>query len=556
MKRASTSILALGLAITAAGCVTELPPAYPATYPVSGPSTVPVIEAQPVGYKPKPVDQTPVYNTDGYSGQYDGPSQYGGPAPDLVLFDGERYYGLARVISGPTDRMDYIDFNDRAASLDIRGGGYGWLVCQDANFEGPCLVARESISDLDDFGMGDKISSVRPLDPRNPYPHGTIFGENFWGDLVFYEADIFGNLDEMDPYDTWGYYAYEYGYGDRPYTGQYGDYGRYGRYNPYNPHSDYDRNDWSGYRGPRNADIVLYRDAYFRGSAYGLNRSAWSLGQLFFNDEVSSFEIRSGRWEICTDANFGGRCEIFDASQGSLGSLFFNDNISSVRRVGRYDNDRGGHHNGGQGGDRDHHNGGYGGRPGGPDRGGSRSADVVLFEHGSYNGRSYGIDSDIYNLNTIGFNDKISSIEIRSGTWEVCEHVNFGGRCQIINASNAGLGGLRLNDNISSIRRVSGGDNRPGDDGGRPGNGGDHNGRPGNGNDDRGGPGTGQPNRPGDDRGNTSRPPVSPPPPPPPPVANTPPPAVQQAPARPQTRPTPDRSNLPPGIRRQQSENR
>merc|ERR1711916_186013 len=167
--------------------------------------------------------------------------------------------------------------------------GYGWLVCQDANFEGPCLVARETIDDLDDYGMGDKISSVRPLDPRNPYPHGTIFGTNYYGEMVFYEADFFGNLSEMDPYDAWGYSAYDYGYADTYQTGRYGDYGRYGRYNPYNPYRDYgygDR-DWRGYRGPTDADIVLYRDHNFSGSAYGLRHSAWDLGSFYFNDEIT-----------------------------------------------------------------------------------------------------------------------------------------------------------------------------------------------------------------------------------------------------------------------------
>jgi hypothetical protein len=100
-----------------------------------------------------------------------------------------------------------------------------------------------------------------PLSPQNPYPHGTVFGQNYYGDIVFYEMGTWG-LVEMDPYDAWGY-----GYGDGYRTGAYGDYGRYGRYDPFNPYYDYDPNDWDGYRGPRNADVVLYRDAGYRGSA-------------------------------------------------------------------------------------------------------------------------------------------------------------------------------------------------------------------------------------------------------------------------------------------------
>lgn len=232
---------------------------------------------------------------------------YGHEPSVLYLFDGERFYGEKLVLDGPVEKLDFLNFNDRADSLDFRGPG--WLVCKDVRFEGPCLVVREPVSDLDDFGLGDEISSARPLSDRNPYPHGTIFGLNWAGDIVFYETDFFGNLSEMDPYDAWGY-----SHGDGYRSGRYGDYGRYGYYDPYNPHQDYDPTDWTGYRGPHNADIVLYRDANFRGSAYGLNRDAWNLSNLYFNDEVSSIEIRRGKWEICTDAEFRGNCQIFDAS--------------------------------------------------------------------------------------------------------------------------------------------------------------------------------------------------------------------------------------------------
>ena len=250
-------------------------------------------------------------------------ADYGG----IRLFDGANFGGEVREINLPAQRLTAIRFNDRAASVDVQG--QGWLLCRDSDFEGPCIVVREPVQDLDQFGMGDNISSARPLSDRNPYPHGTVFGQNYYGEIEFYESDYFGNLSVMDPYDSWGY-----AYGDGYQTGQYGAYGRYGRYNPYNPTYDYNPNDWNGYRGPRNADIVLYRDPDFRGSAYGLNRDAWSLSDLYFNDEVSSIEVREGRWEVCTDSNFRGQCKIIDASQNSLGPVRLNDNISSIRRVG------------------------------------------------------------------------------------------------------------------------------------------------------------------------------------------------------------------------------
>lgn len=367
----------------------------------------------------------------------------GGYGPTLEVFDGARFSGDSRIIEGPIDTMVPLRFNDRTGSVAIQGDG--WLLCKDAHFDGPCLVARQSIRDLDRFGLDDEITSARPLPRRNPYPHGTIFGRDYWGNTVFYEADFFGNLSEIDTH------SYGSGYG----SGYHGN----SRYDPhYDPYSDYDRNNWKGHRGPRNAAITLYRDDFFTGSSLGVNRSLRDLSDVYFNDEVSSIRIRSGTWEICTDSRFRGRCEIVNGDVRSLGTLRFNDRISSIRRIdGR----------GGGGGFRDRP--GYGngyGRGGGrgfenqrPDFG---DADVILFEHGGFSGRGIPISSDVSNLGRVGLNDAVSSIKIVRGTWEVCRGTSYSGGCQIIDASTTSLSSIRFNDAITSIRRVNGNRARPG----------------------------------------------------------------------------------------------
>ena len=269
--------------------------------------------------------------------------QYGQPIGDeIVLYDGQYFSGDARIVQGPVNTLVHAGFNDRSSSVEVRGYA-GWLLCQDISYDGPCLVVRESIPELEAFGLGDEVTSIRPLSPDNPYPHGTVYGQDWQGELVFYELNRYGQLDALTPYDSWGY-----GYGNGYQTGRYGDYGRYGRYGYYDPFSSYNYpygyrtsrgyrreqdNDWSGYRGSRNADVVLYRDPNFRGSAYGVKRDVFDLSDLRFNDEISSIEIKSGTWEICSDAEFRGRCQIVDASSTSLKDIRLNDNISSIRRV-------------------------------------------------------------------------------------------------------------------------------------------------------------------------------------------------------------------------------
>jgi hypothetical protein len=120
------------------------------------------------------------------------------------------------------------------------------------------------------------------------------------------------------------------------------------------------------------------------------------------------------------------------------------------------------------------------------------AGEITIFADSNFRGNHATLQRDARNLADYGFNDRVSSIAIRSGVWQLCEHANFGGRC-----AELGPGEYRnlpdMNDSISSIREVSRGGPRGGwddrDDRG-PGRGddrGDDRG-PRGGWDDRGGP--------------------------------------------------------------------
>ena len=87
----------------------------------------------------------------------------------------------------------------------------------------------------------------------------------------------------------------------------------------------------------------------------------------------------------------------------------FNDRISSARPVA--DRDRRGDNRGNDN-----------------DRGGSRGGDMVLYADAGFSGasRESGESRDFRNLD---FNDTVSSIRIRSGTWQFCSDADFRGRC-------------------------------------------------------------------------------------------------------------------------------
>lgn len=79
---------------------------------------------------------------------------------------------------------------------------------------------------------------------------------------------------------------------------------------------------------------------------------------------------------------------------------------------------------------------------------------VVLHADAGFRGEAIQVDGAIADLKRMRFNDRVSSISIRSGAWEVCADANFRGRCAIIDTSVSRLNDLRLNDSVSSLRPV------------------------------------------------------------------------------------------------------
>ncbi len=311
----------------------------------------------------------------------------------LILFGGENYTGPAVNVFDPIYALPDIQFNDRASSVAVLSGA--WELCEHSDFTGRCVFLREDVPDLRYFGLEGQVSSVRPIYEYTDAENGLMFVRDESGYIRYADDAQYG-------YDTYnhGYGAttrvevYHYGYS--PAYRSYGYYDPLAGYGPYG--FGYSRGGYNTYRayhrerpplrghyGARHADATLYVDSKGRGASLGINRGVSDLSRYRFNDNVSSLNIKSGKWEVCEHANYKGRCEIIDASTGKLNGLRLNDNISSIRPVGgdrgqtgRGDNDRRGNNDGrrdqprgdrGQQGDRGQI---ARGRPGG-----GRSSDVL-----------------------------------------------------------------------------------------------------------------------------------------------------------------------------------
>ena len=97
----------------------------------------------------------------------------------------------------------------------------------------------------------------------------------------------------------------------------------------------------------------------------------------------------------------------------------------------------------------------YGHRGGGSD-------EAVIFKHPEVRGSALAVDGPVYNLRNLGFNDTVSSIDVR-GAWEVCVDPDFRGRCVVSDRPEGHLSRIRMNDNISSLRPLNGNSRRVGD---------------------------------------------------------------------------------------------
>ncbi|MET0320449.1 MAG: beta/gamma crystallin family protein [Duganella sp.] len=83
----------------------------------------------------------------------------------------------------------------------------------------------------------------------------------------------------------------------------------------------------------------------------------------------------------------------------------------------------------------------------------AHAGEIALFTDDNFRGPSITLRDSVPDLVRRGFNDRASSVVVRSGTWELCEHANFGGQCRVLERGEyRRLEGF--NDEVSSVREI------------------------------------------------------------------------------------------------------
>ena len=93
----------------------------------------------------------------------------GQAAAQITFYEGEGFRGRAFTVDRDIRNFERFGFNDRASSVIVERGR--WQVCEDARFEGRCVILRRgNYATLEDLGMSNRISSARPVQRMTSAP--------------------------------------------------------------------------------------------------------------------------------------------------------------------------------------------------------------------------------------------------------------------------------------------------------------------------------------------------------------------------------------------------
>ena len=195
---------------------------------------------------------------------------------------------------------------------------------------------------------------------------------------------------------------------------------------------------YNGYGG-----ITVYEHPDYRGDSMTFRNEVPDLREEGLNDRISSLEVDGNQaWEVCRDVNFGGGCRVFQGTIDDLRSEGWNDRISSMRAVGfaRGANNRGTNNRGGAWGN-------WGGNNN------NRQARLVLFDRANFRGDSRDVMNTSANLGSAG--DRVRSVQVYGGTWELCDGTSRNARCITVNQNVPDLRDMGFRNGVASVREVN-----------------------------------------------------------------------------------------------------
>ncbi|MDQ3027855.1 MAG: beta/gamma crystallin-related protein [Pseudomonadota bacterium] len=117
-------------------------------------------------------------------------------AAEVIFFEGEGFQGRSFKTAKPVRNFESFGFNDRASSVVVTRER--WEVCENARFEGRCVVLRPGrYASLAAMGLNDRVSSVRIVsrqarieDNRYAPPPVPVYDSRRRKNEQLYQADV------------------------------------------------------------------------------------------------------------------------------------------------------------------------------------------------------------------------------------------------------------------------------------------------------------------------------------------------------------------------------
>ncbi len=190
-------------------------------------------------------------------------------AQSITFFERQNFQGRSFSQNNAVPNFNRWGFNDRPESVIVRRGT--WQLCTDAGFRGNCVTLRPgSYPNLWSMGLGNRVSSARPFGAGMPPPPPPMPGP-----------------------------------GPGP---------------------------WRPPAPGGNAAVTLFDGFNLSGNVFRVDFDVPDLDRTQWNDRARSMIVRSGTWQLCSDAFFRNNCQVFPPGRyDSLGGL--NGTLSSLRRV-------------------------------------------------------------------------------------------------------------------------------------------------------------------------------------------------------------------------------
>ena len=167
--------------------------------------------------------------------------------------------------------------------------------------------------------------------------------------------------------------------------------------------------------------IIVFTGPDFRGQQQTFDREAPRLRDVGWNDRIASVQIRGGEWQLCRAERFT-ECITVSRDVPNLASWGMDYAVNSLRPV-------------------------RGDQP--PSTSGTPS--ITVFEGSGFRGQQRGFQGSIPRLRNQGWSDRIGSVVVGAGEWEICAEEEFRD-CVTVSGDQADLTAQRLDYRVRSLR--------------------------------------------------------------------------------------------------------